>query len=118
VGRDGLPPRLREGHVEVREVVGVEDDALGVALPVPHPELHRERASHRRASLPATSVAGALPSVRPSPYLPERMFPSRLLRGIDLAIEFATLGEYGLEPVPAAVAPPAFRGDLSGIGGS
>jgi hypothetical protein len=47
------------------------------------------------------------------------MFPSRLLRGIDLAIEFATLGEYGLEPVPGPAAPrPAFRVDLSGIGGS
>ena len=47
------------------------------------------------------------------------MFPPRLLRGIDLAIAFATLGEYGLEPVaeaPAAV--PAFRVDLSRIGGS
>src|SRR5438034_6591219 len=45
------------------------------------------------------------------------MFPSRLLRGIDLAIEFATLGEYGLSPAPAPVAAPAFRVDLSGIGG-
>jgi hypothetical protein len=52
------------------------------------------------------------------------MFPSLLIRGIDLAIEFATLGEYGLESAP----PPAsrvsardlagFRVDLSGIGGA
>ena len=35
------------------------------------------------------------------------MFPSRLLRGIDLAIEFATLGEYGLEvPVSDGVHAP------------
>lgn len=47
------------------------------------------------------------------------MFPPRLLRGIDLAIGFATLGEYGLEPAAEAPAPaPAFRVDLSGIGGS
>ncbi|MFL5913438.1 MAG: hypothetical protein ACJ768_23075 [Gaiellaceae bacterium] len=47
------------------------------------------------------------------------MFPPRLLRGIDLAIGFATLGEYGLEPAPEAPAPAlAFRVDLSGIGGS
>jgi hypothetical protein len=46
------------------------------------------------------------------------MFPARLLRGIDLAIEFATLGEYGLVPVPAPVTPAGFSVDLSGIGGS
>jgi hypothetical protein len=46
------------------------------------------------------------------------MFPSLLLRGIDLALDFATLGEYGLEPLPAPASPaPAFRVDLSGIGG-
>src|ERR671938_613785 len=51
------------------------------------------------------------PSVRARPYLPERMFPpvrtrtrAALLRAMDRAIEFATLGEYGLE-VPGADAP-------------
>src|SRR5436309_5903233 len=70
-----------------------------------------------RGRVPATSLAAGPPSVRPPPYLLERMFPSRLIRGIDLAIEFATLGEYGLAPEPVPEAPRAFRVDLSGIGG-
>jgi hypothetical protein len=31
-----------------------------------------------------------------------RSFAQRALGAIDLAIEFATLGEYGLEPLPAS----------------
>jgi hypothetical protein len=49
------------------------------------------------------------------------MFPSRLLRGIDLFIEFATLGEYGLEPQDPPLgldASPTFRVDLAGRGGA
>jgi hypothetical protein len=50
------------------------------------------------------------------------MFPSRVFRAVSLAVEFATLGEYVLEPPPPAAASPrdepAFRVDLSGIGGA
>src|SRR5438874_3712506 len=77
------------------------------------------------ARLPARSLARRAPSVRPRSYLPERMFPSLLLRGIDLAVEFATLGEYGLEPAPwrnSRGSGPDLAGfpqvDLSGIGGA
>lgn len=31
----------------------------------------------------------------------EKRFAQRMLGAVDLAIDFATLGEYGLEPVPA-----------------
>ncbi len=48
---------------------------------------------------------------RPEPSVPyEPMFDSRrqlkerLLDAVDLVIDFATLGEYGLEPVPEAPA--------------
>lgn len=34
----------------------------------------------------------------------------RILGAIDLAIDFATLGEYGLEPLPAAAASSAAEG--------
>jgi hypothetical protein len=46
-------------------------------------------------------------SVRPPAYLGPRMFHRRIdlgqrtLSGVDLAIDFATLGEYGLVPVSA-----------------
>src|SRR4051812_42896700 len=46
-------------------------------------------------------------SVRPPPYSPEHMFPtpqtpisSRLRRGIGLALQFATLGEFGVAESP------------------
>jgi hypothetical protein len=31
----------------------------------------------------------------------QKSFAQRLLGAVDLAIDFATLGEYGLEPLPA-----------------
>jgi hypothetical protein len=31
-----------------------------------------------------------------------KSFAQRILGAVDLAIDFATLGEYGLEPLPAA----------------
>jgi hypothetical protein len=31
----------------------------------------------------------------------EKRFARRMLGAVDLAIDFATLGEYGLEPLPA-----------------
>ena len=35
-------------------------------------------------------------------FAPRGHLTQRLLSGIDLMIDFATLGEYGLEPLPAA----------------
>jgi hypothetical protein len=50
------------------------------------------------------------------------MFPSRIFRAMSLAVEFATLGEYVLEAAAGAAPPPpsepAFRVDLTGIGGA
>jgi hypothetical protein len=51
-------------------------------------------------------------SIRPRPYLPERMFPGlrdRIGTALDLVVEFSTLGEYRLGAngvVAAAGAPP------------
>ena len=39
---------------------------------------------------------------------------ARLLSGIDLAIDVATLGEYGLEPLPAEGPPCEASGQLPG----
>jgi hypothetical protein len=42
-----------------------------------------------------------------------RKLRNRLLSGIDLTIDFATLGEYGLEPAPATDAGCEGRGQES-----
>jgi hypothetical protein len=52
------------------------------------------------------------PSIRPSPYLPERMFPrlrEQIGTALDLFVEFSTLGEYRLaaEAIPGASSAPA-----------
>jgi hypothetical protein len=51
--------------------------------------------------------AGSAFSVRPPPYRPEHMFPtpkspttSLLRRGIDAAVQFATLGEFAVDEAP------------------
>jgi hypothetical protein len=50
---DRLSPQLREGDVEIEQVVRVEDDPLRVALPVAHPqrvlEDHVSKDATRRA---------------------------------------------------------------------
>jgi hypothetical protein len=46
---DRRPPQLREDDVEIQQVVGVEDDALRVALAVAHAQLVDERRGHRAA---------------------------------------------------------------------
>jgi len=51
-------------------------------------------------------------SIRPSPYLPERMFPrlrEQIGTALDLFVEFSTLGEYrlGAEAIPGASSAPA-----------
>jgi hypothetical protein len=43
VAAERLPPQLRDAHVEVGEVVGVEDDSLRVALLVADPKAVAER---------------------------------------------------------------------------
>jgi hypothetical protein len=55
-------------------------------------------------------------SVRPAPYLRERMFESMtdriagtLLMGLDVAVEFATLGEFRLVEADASPAPDLFQ---------
>jgi hypothetical protein len=52
------------------------------------------------------------PSIRPPPYLPERMFPrlrEQIGTALDLFVEFSTLGEYRLaaEAIPGASSAPA-----------
>src|SRR3954463_12555805 len=51
-------------------------------------------------------------SIRPPPYLPERMFPrfrEQIGTALDLFVEFSTLGEYRLaeEAIPGASSAPA-----------
>src|SRR2546429_466185 len=46
----GDPPQLGEGDVEVEQVVGVEDDALRIALAVAHAQLVYEVVGHRAQS--------------------------------------------------------------------
>ncbi|HWH43097.1 MAG TPA: hypothetical protein VNT32_00030 [Thermoleophilaceae bacterium] len=45
-------------------------------------------------------------SVTPrSPAFPPAGLRARLVRGLDLAVEFATLGEFGVEEAPSVAAP-------------
>jgi hypothetical protein len=43
----GRPPQLREGDIELQQVVRVEDDALGIALAVADAKLMDEGLGHR-----------------------------------------------------------------------
>ena len=100
-----VPPELGHGDVEVREVVGVEDDPLKVALgPAnPHPVskrlVHAARVPAPPAGPPAKELA-AWRRFHPPPGLAcEHMFPGfrdRFGAALDLIVEFSTLGEYGL----------------------
>ena len=73
VGAHRLAPDLGEDDVDVGEEVGVEDDALGVALPVPDPQLVAEgwALARRLAGHDAGSKAGLVDRRR------RRRFPAR-----------------------------------------
>ena len=53
--------------------------------------------------MPCTRVvtSGALPSLRDSMTFTLTSMSRRLLSAVDLAVDLATLGEYGLEPLAA-----------------
>ena len=108
-----LTPQLGHGEVEVDEVVRVEDDALPVALVEAHADPMTERLGHARSVAPLQAKLQQMgPSIRPSPYLPERMFPrlrEQIGTALDLFVEFSTLGEYRLvaEAIPGASSAPA-----------
>jgi hypothetical protein len=54
---DPLPPELGDEDVEVREPVGVEDDALRIALAEADADRVSEGLCHRRPRLPASDLA-------------------------------------------------------------
>ena len=106
-------------RADVRQIeppVGARDgrrDAAPAAVPR-HCRPRRRRA--RRAQLrPARAVSGPCTMQRSvaERYVPSGPLPTsppcstgatlgqRMISGVDLAIDFATLGEYGLEPMPA-----------------
>ena len=47
VAAEGLTPQLRDDHVEVSDVVGVEDNALRVALGIADPQGMSEDLAYR-----------------------------------------------------------------------
>lgn len=55
---------------------------------------------------PSAATASPLPFPS-SPARPSGALRARLVRGLDLAVEFATLGEYGVEEIEVDAPDPA-----------
>src|SRR5207245_1161629 len=61
----GRPPQLGDRVIDVGQIVGVEQDALGVALRIPHAEAVHERLSHRPRLHPGAPSAQSPPPPPP-----------------------------------------------------